>query len=218
MKTDFTRQLDILSPSELVYPVTIVGAGGIGSPVALCLAKMGFSRISVYDPDFVEDINVPNQIYRPADIGSPKVDALGSLIAELTGTSITVHQEKFEGQRLLEGIVVSAVDRMEMRMIVWKAVRYNTGVQFFVDGRTGGEVLQVFSAVPYQIEDVELYESMLFPDEEAAELPCTARSIFYVGFIIAGLICLNVKLWVRQQQYGRQITYHLVPGVFVSQE
>jgi molybdopterin/thiamine biosynthesis adenylyltransferase len=57
----YWRQADLISPEALAATVTIVGAGGIGSPVALALAKKGCRTLTRYDPDMVEAHNLPNQ-------------------------------------------------------------------------------------------------------------------------------------------------------------
>ena len=41
----YSRQLDLVMPSDLNFPILIVGAGGIGSWATLALAKMGCSNI-----------------------------------------------------------------------------------------------------------------------------------------------------------------------------
>jgi len=66
---DYWRQLDIVSSEELDFPITLIGCGGIGSPVAMALVKMGCGQISLYDPDCVEAHNLPNQMYRLEDVG-----------------------------------------------------------------------------------------------------------------------------------------------------
>ena len=60
----FWRQLDLCPPDKLTFPITVIGAGAIGSATVVTLAKMGWSNITVYDEDDLADHNFPNQMSR----------------------------------------------------------------------------------------------------------------------------------------------------------
>ena len=63
--------------------VLIVGAGGLGAPLALYLAGAGIGRLGIADPDRVALSNLPRQIlYETADIGRLKVDAAADALHE----------------------------------------------------------------------------------------------------------------------------------------
>jgi len=73
-----TRGLDFFSPDQYdpqSRHVEIIGAGGIGSPLAETLATMGFD-LTIWDKDIVEAHNISNQNYYPDQIGERKVVAL----------------------------------------------------------------------------------------------------------------------------------------------
>ena len=55
----------------------IVGAGGLGSPVALYAAAAGFGHIEIYDQDIIEISNLNRQIaYQDKDKGRNKAESL----------------------------------------------------------------------------------------------------------------------------------------------
>ena len=57
--------------------VSVVGAGGTGSSVAVQLARMGVGRLVVIDKDTIDETNLP-RVYGsvPRDVGRPKADVL----------------------------------------------------------------------------------------------------------------------------------------------
>lgn len=205
---NFLRQLDILNPDMIVYPITIIGVGGIGSPAAWILAKMGCKDITLYDPDIVEEHNLPNQLYRLGDVNKSKVEAVRENILQFAKTEITAIPEPFEGQAL-EGIVISGVDSMQARQDIWRNIRYNLSVPLYLDGRMGGEIVQVFTMRPSQLEDIEVYEKSLFSDKEASNLPCSAQTIIYSVMVLGGLIASQIKKWIKKEEYSPKITFDL---------
>lgn len=58
-----SRHFDILRPDKLHEPIYLIGAGAIGSFLALALVKMGFTRIQIWDHDMVSEENASNQLY-----------------------------------------------------------------------------------------------------------------------------------------------------------
>ena len=61
--------------------VLIIGAGGLGSPIALYLAAAGVGTIGIVDADVVDLSNLQRQIiHTTADIGTPKVDSAKATI------------------------------------------------------------------------------------------------------------------------------------------
>ena len=205
---DYLRQLGFYDPNKDLNPkITIIGCGGIGSPTAVTLANMGIGEIHLMDFDTVEEHNRPNQGYRKRDIGEPKVEALKEIIKEFSeDCSVTAINEKFVDQDL-SGVVIMAVDNMEAREIIWEKVKWNPNVMLCIDGRLAGEYLEVFTIRPNRLEDIEYYEARLFSDDEAAELPCTAKGIIYIGGMISSLVANQIKRWAKEEEVIRKISF-----------
>lgn len=204
---DYWRQLDLISPSDLAFPITLIGAGGIGSPTALALAKMGCSRLTVYDPDVVEQHNLPNQFYRLADVGQPKVTALRGIVGEFADQELEAVQARFANDNS-EGVVISAVDSMDDRRKIWTdQIRYRIAIDLYIDARMGAEVCRIYAVRPSDPDDVRFYESSLYSDQDAQDLACTAQSIIYNVLGVAALIANLVKKHARGQDSSREIIF-----------
>lgn len=64
-------------------PVGIVGVGGLGSNVAMLLARSGLEKFTIVDYDLVERSNLNRQHYWPRHLGLKKVDALKEVLLDL---------------------------------------------------------------------------------------------------------------------------------------
>ena len=202
---DFLRQLDLVRPEALEAPLAVVGCGGIGSFAALALAKMGCQRLTLYDDDRVESHNVPNQLYRPADVGRPKAEALAEIVRAFAGVTPRAVVERVDGQRL-EGLVVAGVDSMRARRSIWqRSVRYRAAVPLFLDGRLGAEVIRLYAIRPADPDDVRYYAATLYNDAEAEPPGCSAGGIVYTGFAVGSLIANQVKRFAAGEPLRREI-------------
>src|SRR4030067_1181879 len=108
MTIDYSRQADVVQVDLLDFPVTIVGAGGIGSPTALAVAKMGVKDLMVIDFDRVEAHNVPNQVLYPPDgVGELKVVLLARELAHLSSVDILAVEGRVPDTKLRPGVSIS---------------------------------------------------------------------------------------------------------------
>ena len=214
MTSDYTRQLDLLDPSKVKTPLTIIGAGSVGSFTALSLAKMGIQDITVYDGDTVEEHNIPNQFYRMEDIGRPKVAALLDIVYEFTGVEIKPVNELYKDQEL-KGIVISAVDSMKARKLIWRRLKGIPGVDLYIDARMGAEVGKLYSICP--IQDVKLYQQSLHAAKEALHEPCTRRTIVYTVLGISAYICGHVKKFLAGESIKKELTIDFKLGMIIPQ-
>lgn len=90
--------------------VTVVGAGGTGSAVAVQLARMGISKLRLVDMDVIEDTNVP-RVYGSSeqDIGKPKVDVLKKHIRMFSSSKIDAIYSDVTDNKALTSITNSDV-------------------------------------------------------------------------------------------------------------
>jgi adenylyltransferase/sulfurtransferase len=105
--------------------VLIVGAGGLGSPVALYLALAGVGTIGIVDFDVVDLSNLQRQIlHQNDDIGKPKVvSAQETLAAYNPDVKVIAHEFPLHSENALDvisqyGIVVNGADNFAARYLV----------------------------------------------------------------------------------------------------
>lgn len=199
---DYRRQDAILDPAKIVWPVHVIGCGGIGSAAALAAAKLGFSKLVLWDDDKVEAVNIPNQLlYGPADIGRYKVEALREQLLRVGAQGVGVWIERVGDaplhRLLLDGIVISGVDSMRSREAIWGAVRLNTKIYRYFDGRMGGAHGQLFNLNPSISAEIDVYESWLFSDKEALPLPCGGEAIVTAPMAFAACLARALTRFVR---------------------
>src|SRR6185295_14351900 len=88
----------------LAAHVLVVGAGGLGSPVALYLAASGVGRITLCDHDKVDLTNLQRQIVHSTEsIGKTKVSSAQATLARINPeVRVEPLAERIEGARLKE--------------------------------------------------------------------------------------------------------------------
>lgn len=107
--------------------IVIVGAGGLGSWVALALARSGARHLTLIDPDRFDRTNASRQLMFGADIGEPKAVALARNVAPhmIGGGTITAlcmsFQDAIRVFTLPSDVVVVGVDNNACR---WDAAQF----------------------------------------------------------------------------------------------
>ena len=101
--------------------VCILGLGGLGSNVAVLLARSGIGYLKLVDFDIVEASNLNRQQYRISHIGIKKTEAMKSIIKEINPfVEIDTLDIKVDRENILSvvediEIVVEAFDRAETK-------------------------------------------------------------------------------------------------------
>lgn len=105
--------------------VLLIGAGGLGSPLALYLAAAGVGRIGIVDDDVVELSNLQRQVaHGVADIGMAKVDsATAAMLAINPAILVEAHRTRLNAVNALDiieryDIVCDGSDNFPTRFLV----------------------------------------------------------------------------------------------------
>ena len=105
--------------------VLLVGAGGLGSPVALYLAAAGVGRIGIVDYDVVEYSNLHRQIlHSTQDVGKPKLQSAKERINGINPhVDVLTHETQLTSANALEilrdyDVIVDGTDNFPTRYLV----------------------------------------------------------------------------------------------------
>jgi molybdopterin/thiamine biosynthesis adenylyltransferase/rhodanese-related sulfurtransferase len=105
--------------------VLLVGAGGLGSPVALYLAAAGVGRLVVVDDDVVDRGNLQRQVLHTSErVGMPKVDSARLTVGGLNpDVTVDTHRERLAAGNVLDllkgvDVVVDGADNFPTRYLV----------------------------------------------------------------------------------------------------
>jgi molybdopterin/thiamine biosynthesis adenylyltransferase/rhodanese-related sulfurtransferase len=103
----------------------VVGAGGLGSSALQVLAASGVGRLTIVDPDSVDETNLQRQtIYSTADVGRPKAAAAARRLRECNPRvevrAIEVAFDPRNGRELVRShdVVLDCTDRFTARYCV----------------------------------------------------------------------------------------------------
>lgn len=207
-----TRFMDFIDQGQVEEwsPVTIIGAGGIGSPISYKLAAMGFS-LQLWDPDVVSEENIGSQSFAFPDIGQPKVEVLKSSLELAYRVQVGVKVAKFTAEEEVSGVVICGVDSLEERVEIWKAIEFNTKVPLYIDGRVGGRRFKLFCLDPCNPDMVNPYGSHLDLTIPTSDLPCTARFAPQAGSALCWSVVSVLETFIR----GERVPFQIVGQNFV---
>src|SRR5712691_11416747 len=105
--------------------VLLIGAGGLGSPLALSLAAAGVGRIGIVDFDVVDESNLQRQVlHGTKDIGRPKLQSATDRLRDLNPyIRIDTYETMLRADNALEickdyDIIIDGTDNFQTRYLV----------------------------------------------------------------------------------------------------
>lgn len=203
----YERQEELVPLSKLKDTnVHVVGCGAGGRQLAIQLASMGVPKITLWDFDTVEIVNLAPQGFRESDLDKPKVHAVKEVMESMNSDiEIHVNERRFQASHVSEGdIIFSCVDNMRSRKFIYERCRDR--FELFVDGRMSGEMMRVFTA----LRDDEAYSETLFSDDVAYQGRCTARSTIYSASILAGIKISMMTKHLRGFPLPPELSFNLL--------
>jgi sulfur-carrier protein adenylyltransferase/sulfurtransferase len=201
--------------------VLLIGAGGLGSPVALYLAASGVGTIGLVDDDVVDESNLQRQVLHGADrIGMRKVDSAELTLRGLNPeTAVVKHVERLGPEnvdRLIAGydVIVDGTDNFDTRYVLNDAaIRLRKPVVHGSIYRWDG---QITTFVPFE---GPCYRCM-YPTQPPAELApaCSVAGVLGVLPGIVGMLQANevfkLVLGVGDTLAGRLLMFDAMGTTF----
>ena len=189
----------------------LIGAGGLGSPIALYLAAAGVGTLTICDDDTVDLTNLQRQIVHRTDaIGRPKVESAHDTLASVNPeTKVEMIAARVAGAQLDQlvaraDVVIDGCDNFATRHAVNRAcvthkkpLVSGAGVRF--DGQISVFDLRDATAPCY---------ACLFPeDAQSEEVRCAVMGVFAPLTGIVGCIqaaeALKILIGAGQPLAGR---------------
>ena len=105
--------------------VLCLGAGGLGSPIALYLAAAGVGTLGIVDDDVVDLSNLQRQvIHTTGGIGTPKVDSAEAAVKDLNpDVDVVKYRTRLDASNIMEiidgyDVIVDGVDNFPTRYLL----------------------------------------------------------------------------------------------------
>lgn len=177
--------------------VALVGAGGLGSPALLALARHRELRFRLIDSDRVELSNLQRQLlHRTSDIGAPKVDSARRIANPERVERVAQRLTRGNAESLLAGaeLVLDGSDNFETRFLV-NDVCVALGIPYVFCGVLRYQ-LQVLSVRPGQ----SACYRCLFVEPPPAELAERCSDVGVLGALVgvaAGLQVAEAERMLR---------------------
>lgn len=168
--------------------VLVIGAGGLGCPVALYLGAAGVGQLTLVDDDDIELANLQRQIgFEQSELGQSKAEALASRVQRINPLiSVTALNQRLDGDVLARqveeaSLVVDCCDNFQTRFAVNRAcvaakVPLVSGAAIRGEGQ-----LSVYDSR----NDLSPCYHCLYPEQGNEELTCSEAGVIapLVGMI-----------------------------------
>ncbi len=193
--------------------VLIIGAGGLGSPIAVYLALAGIGTIGIVDFDVVDISNLQRQIlHQNDDIGKPKaLSAKETINAYNPDVEVITHQEPITSENALEIIgqyhyIINGADNFAARYLV------NDACYFLKKPLIDGSILLFDGQVTVYLPDQGCYRCLYPAPPPPGMVPSCAEAGVLgalcgtVGTIQATEVLKQI-LGVGESLHGRLLLY-----------
>jgi len=160
----------------------VIGAGGIGSALLQNAAIMGFKKITVWDPDMLEEHNLSTTSWPEGFLNQPKVAAAEITLKRINKkVTVKMRPQFWQTGMPLENKVFLTPDNMECRLAVYNQWKENPDRQFLIDMRMGALGYEIITVT----RENDYFMDSYVPSSSIADDPCTAKHTIFCGSLAA---------------------------------
>jgi len=199
---------------EMIYKrdIIIIGAGGIGSWLALEISRTG-PNLFIYDYDHFETHN-GGQVMFAEDIGLLKTEAIKNTISSFSTDCKVTTFGKYTKVSESNKIVLCGPDNIATRKLAfekWEALVEKAPAEekrsyFFQDGRLLAEQLQIFSIRGDRPDHIDIYREQYLQEPDEDDKPtCTFSQTAPMASMIAAQMIGYLTNWLTNLKRGRDI-------------
>ena len=196
---------------DLIYKrdIMIIGAGGIGSHVAVALSRTG-AKLYIYDDDKFEGHNGGQVMFRE-DVGISKTEAIRSTIAGYSqDCEVEIFGKYTRGSETCNIVICGPDDIEARRMAFEKWAAYVRGLStadrsycFFQDGRLLAEQYRIFNIPGSSEHQMQRYYDNFLKGTRKPYVPkCTASQTEYAARMISGRMVGYLTNWLTNVKTG----------------
>ncbi|MBF5003054.1 HesA/MoeB/ThiF family protein [Diaphorobacter caeni] len=192
----------------------VIGAGGLGSPVALILAAAGVGRVTLVDDDQVDLTNLQRQIAHTTErVGMDKVEsAKVAMLAINPGVDVRTVRARVDADalsRLVEDatVVLDCTDNYRTRHAINAAcVKARKPLVAGAAIRMDGQI----SVFDPRSDTSPCYACLFSPDDEFEEVQCSTMGVFAPMVSIIGSMQAAEALKLIVETAGQPLTGRLL--------
>lgn len=181
--------------------IAIVGCGGTGANVALCLASSGFGSFTLVDCDTVQKSNLNRQFaYDSRDVGKSKVVCLRKKLQQINPElNISILEKKITDTHDLDALpgnidlIVSAIDYPAVHSSIFTtkyAIKCDIPIIF---GAVGYECISVGPLLTHQASRYSYLESLMKVANIDTQ-PVTG-SLSSTNLTLSSMLATNITTW-----------------------
>lgn len=206
------------------FHVGVIGVGGLGSVSAEMVVRCGVRKLTLFDFDTVDIVNLNRHMFKPKHIGQPKVKIALEILKEINpDVEIQCYdndimdpnfEEQFEAEIQQMDIILNGLDNIPAREYLnSKCVSFNIP---YIDAGASRSGLSgyVHPIIPYKTACAKCISSIAIdiPDERGE--PCVASLPSTMAILASIQIQEMLKYLLKFGQMIDYIMYDMMTGKF----